>query len=111
MEAGYACFCGNELDYHLHGNAPSLECSHGCFGDQQQPCGGDGHVIVFDSEFSQSGRVGSGLDHNYADANRNVFLKMTTSNCTQSTLNRIGGVKRDKNINAGKYLQHFKSKL
>ncbi|XP_076854002.1 kremen protein 1 [Brachyhypopomus gauderio] len=55
MEAGYACFCGNDLDYHLHGDAPSLECSHGCFGDQQQPCGGDGHVIVFDSKVGSCG--------------------------------------------------------
>ncbi|KAF4074202.1 hypothetical protein AMELA_G00236840 [Ameiurus melas] len=55
MEAGYACFCGSELDYHLHGNAPSLECSHGCFGDQQQPCGGDGHVIVFDTKVGACG--------------------------------------------------------
>ncbi|KAM9446232.1 kremen protein 1 [Clarias gariepinus] len=55
MEAGYACFCGNELDYHLHGDAPSLECSHGCFGDQQQPCGGDGHVIVFDTKVGACG--------------------------------------------------------
>ncbi|KAF7687210.1 kremen protein 1 isoform X1 [Silurus meridionalis] len=55
MEAGYACFCGNELDYHLHDDAPSLECSHGCFGDQQQPCGGDGHVIVFDTKVGACG--------------------------------------------------------
>ncbi|KAK1792393.1 hypothetical protein P4O66_012079, partial [Electrophorus voltai] len=55
MEAGYACFCGNDLDYHLHGDAPGLECSHGCFGDQQQPCGGDGHVIVFDTKVGSCG--------------------------------------------------------
>ncbi|XP_062874351.1 kremen protein 1 [Trichomycterus rosablanca] len=55
MEAGYACFCGNDLDYHLHGDAPSLECSHGCFGDQQQPCGGDGHVIVFNTKVGACG--------------------------------------------------------
>ncbi|KAL7840044.1 hypothetical protein SRHO_G00267020 [Serrasalmus rhombeus] len=53
MESGYACFCGNDLDYHLH--LPSLECSHVCFGDQQQPCGGDGHVIVFDTKVGACG--------------------------------------------------------
>ncbi|XP_007234226.3 kremen protein 1 isoform X1 [Astyanax mexicanus] len=53
MESGYACFCGNDLDYHLR--VPSLECSHVCFGDQQQPCGGDGHVIVFDTKVGACG--------------------------------------------------------
>ncbi|KAL0193916.1 hypothetical protein M9458_012212, partial [Cirrhinus mrigala] len=48
MESGYACFCGNDLDYHRHGDAPSTECNHVCFGDHTQPCGGDGRVIVFD---------------------------------------------------------------
>lgn len=50
MESGYACFCGNDLDYRLHGEAASSECNHVCFGDHTQPCGGDGRVIVFDSE-------------------------------------------------------------
>ncbi|KAI4878110.1 hypothetical protein NFI96_019708, partial [Prochilodus magdalenae] len=53
MESGYACFCGNDLDYHLP--LPSLDCSHVCFGDQQQPCGGDGHVIVFDTKVGACG--------------------------------------------------------
>lgn len=51
MESGYACFCGNDIDYHRHGDAPSTECNHVCFGDHTQPCGGDGRVIVFDSTF------------------------------------------------------------
>lgn len=50
MESGYACFCGNEVDLQDHGESPSKECNHVCFGDHTQPCGGDGWVIVFDSE-------------------------------------------------------------
>ena len=50
MESGYACFCGNELDLRDHVEAPSMECNHVCFGDHTQPCGGDGWVIIFDSE-------------------------------------------------------------
>ncbi|KAF0021554.1 hypothetical protein F2P81_026193 [Scophthalmus maximus] len=52
MESGYACFCGNEVDLpdHHGGESPSMECNHVCFGDHTQPCGGDGWVIIFDSE-------------------------------------------------------------
>lgn len=50
MESGYACFCGNEVDSRDHGESPSMECNHVCFGDHTQPCGGDGWVIIFDSE-------------------------------------------------------------
>lgn len=50
MESGYACFCGNEVDQRDHGESPSMECNHVCFGDHTQPCGGDGWVIIFDSE-------------------------------------------------------------
>uniref|UniRef100_A0A673GNH9 Kringle-containing protein marking the eye and the nose n=1 Tax=Sinocyclocheilus rhinocerous TaxID=307959 RepID=A0A673GNH9_9TELE len=55
MESGYACFCGNDLDYHRHGDAPSTECNHVCFGDHTQPCGGDGRVIVFDTKVGACG--------------------------------------------------------
>ncbi|XP_055054539.2 kremen protein 1 isoform X2 [Misgurnus anguillicaudatus] len=55
MESGYACFCGNDLDYHRHGEAPSTECNHVCFGDHTQPCGGDGRVIVFDTKVGACG--------------------------------------------------------
>ena len=51
MESGYACFCGNEVDQRDSGESPSMECNHVCFGDHTQPCGGDGWVIVFDSEY------------------------------------------------------------
>lgn len=50
MESGYACFCGNEVDQQNRGESPSMECNHVCFGDHTQPCGGDGWVIIFDSE-------------------------------------------------------------
>lgn len=52
MESGYACFCGNEVDQGNRGESPSMECNHVCFGDHTQPCGGDGWVIIFDSECS-----------------------------------------------------------
>ncbi|XP_042579461.1 kremen protein 1 isoform X1 [Cyprinus carpio] len=55
MESGYACFCGNDIDYHRHGDAPSTECNHVCFGDHTQPCGGDGRVIVFDTKVGACG--------------------------------------------------------
>ncbi|XP_052411359.1 kremen protein 1-like isoform X2 [Carassius gibelio] len=55
MESGYACFCGNDIDYHHHGDAPSTECNHVCFGDHTQPCGGDGRVIVFDTKVGACG--------------------------------------------------------
>lgn len=50
MESGYACFCGNEVDQRNRGESTSMECNHVCFGDHTQPCGGDGWVIIFDSE-------------------------------------------------------------
>ncbi|XP_065502105.1 kremen protein 1 isoform X1 [Caloenas nicobarica] len=49
MESGYACFCGNNLDYWRYGEAASTECNSVCFGDHTQPCGGDGRVILFDT--------------------------------------------------------------
>ncbi|XP_073697460.1 kremen protein 1 [Garra rufa] len=55
LESGYACFCGNDLDYHRHGDAPSTECNHVCFGDHTQPCGGDGRVTVFDTKVGACG--------------------------------------------------------
>ncbi|CAB1320180.1 unnamed protein product, partial [Coregonus sp. 'balchen'] len=55
MESGYACFCGNDLDLHRHGKAPSMECNHVCFGDHTQPCGGDGWVIIFDTRVGACG--------------------------------------------------------
>ncbi|XP_048844586.1 kremen protein 1 isoform X2 [Brienomyrus brachyistius] len=55
MESGYACFCGNDLDYHQHGEAAGSECNHECFGDHTQPCGGDGRVIVFDTRVGACG--------------------------------------------------------
>ncbi|XP_030647593.1 kremen protein 1 [Chanos chanos] len=55
MESGYACFCGNDVDYHDHGDAPSTECNHVCFGDHTQPCGGDGRVIIFDTRVGACG--------------------------------------------------------
>nr|XP_046202673.1 LOW QUALITY PROTEIN: kremen protein 1-like [Oncorhynchus gorbuscha] len=55
MESGYACFCGNDLDQHHHGKAPSMECNHVCFGDHTQPCGGDGWVIIFDTRVGACG--------------------------------------------------------
>ncbi|XP_061528547.1 kremen protein 1 isoform X3 [Phycodurus eques] len=55
MESGYACFCGNEVDLDYHGEAPSKECNHVCFGDHTQPCGGDGWVIIFDTRVGSCG--------------------------------------------------------
>ncbi|XP_049619221.1 kremen protein 1 isoform X1 [Syngnathus scovelli] len=55
MESGYACFCGNEADLLDHGEAPSMECNHVCFGDHRQPCGGDGWLIVFDTRVGSCG--------------------------------------------------------
>ncbi|XP_077377887.1 kremen protein 1 isoform X1 [Festucalex cinctus] len=55
MESGYACFCGNEVDLVDHGESPSMDCNHVCFGDHRQPCGGDGWVIVFDTRVGSCG--------------------------------------------------------
>uniref|UniRef100_G3PP24 Kringle-containing protein marking the eye and the nose n=1 Tax=Gasterosteus aculeatus aculeatus TaxID=481459 RepID=G3PP24_GASAC len=55
MESGYACFCGNEVDQRDHGESPSMECNHVCFGDHTQPCGGDGWVIIFDTRVGACG--------------------------------------------------------
>ncbi|KAJ7993650.1 hypothetical protein DPEC_G00256850 [Dallia pectoralis] len=66
MESGYACFCGNDLDLRPHGETPSMECNHVCFGDHTQPCGGDGWVIVFDT------RVGS-CGGNYSDPSGVIY--------------------------------------
>ena len=52
MESGYACFCGNNPDYWKYGEAASTECNSVCFGDHTQPCGGDGRIILFDSEYA-----------------------------------------------------------
>lgn len=52
MESGYACFCGNNADYWKYGEAASTECNSVCFGDLTQPCGGDGRIILFDSEYA-----------------------------------------------------------
>ncbi|KAE8635387.1 hypothetical protein XENTR_v10002605 [Xenopus tropicalis] len=49
LEAGFACFCGNNADYRKHGEMPSTDCNSVCFGDHTQPCGGDGRIILFDS--------------------------------------------------------------
>ena len=51
MESGYACFCGNNPDYWKYGEAASTECNSVCFGDHAQLCGGDGRIILFDSEY------------------------------------------------------------
>lgn len=51
MESGYACFCGNNPDYWKDGETASTECNSVCFGDHTQPCGGDGRIILFDSEY------------------------------------------------------------
>ncbi|XP_009299499.1 kremen protein 1 isoform X1 [Danio rerio] len=55
MESGYACFCGDDREYHRHGDAPNTECNHVCFGDHTQPCGGDGRIIVFDTKVGACG--------------------------------------------------------
>ncbi|XP_023679170.2 kremen protein 1-like [Paramormyrops kingsleyae] len=55
MEAGYACFCGDHLDYSLHEEMPSTECNHVCFGDHTQPCGGDGRILIFDTRVGSCG--------------------------------------------------------
>lgn len=62
MESGYACFCGNDVDRQHHEEAPSTECNHVCFGDHTQPCGGDGRVIIFDSEYSLCACVNLSVD-------------------------------------------------
>uniref|UniRef100_A0A8D0GP45 Kringle containing transmembrane protein 1 n=1 Tax=Sphenodon punctatus TaxID=8508 RepID=A0A8D0GP45_SPHPU len=50
LESGYACFCGNNLEYWRYGEAASsTECNSVCFGDHTQPCGGDGRVVLFDT--------------------------------------------------------------
>ncbi|KAI4820218.1 hypothetical protein KUCAC02_028202, partial [Chaenocephalus aceratus] len=55
MESGYACFCGNEVEQRDHGESPSMECNHVCFGEHTQPCGGDGWVIIFDTRVGACG--------------------------------------------------------
>lgn len=56
MESGYACFCGNEVDERSRADSPGTECNHVCFGDHTQPCGGDGWVIVFNSQCCSENR-------------------------------------------------------
>ncbi|KAF3851400.1 hypothetical protein F7725_013172 [Dissostichus mawsoni] len=51
----YACFCGNEVEQRDHGESPSMECNHVCFGEHTQPCGGDGWVIIFDTRVGACG--------------------------------------------------------
>ncbi|XP_072288731.1 kremen protein 1 isoform X1 [Eucyclogobius newberryi] len=57
MESGYACFCGNEdlMDLQHNGESPGMECNHVCFGNHNQPCGGDGWVIIFDTRVGACG--------------------------------------------------------
>uniref|UniRef100_A0A3Q2ZIZ6 Kringle-containing protein marking the eye and the nose n=1 Tax=Kryptolebias marmoratus TaxID=37003 RepID=A0A3Q2ZIZ6_KRYMA len=55
MESGYACFCGNEVDARERGESSNTECNHVCFGDHTQPCGGDGWMIVFDTQVGACG--------------------------------------------------------
>ncbi|XP_055017996.1 kremen protein 1 isoform X1 [Boleophthalmus pectinirostris] len=55
MESGYACFCGNEVELQESGESPGMECNHVCFGNHNQPCGGDGWVIIFDTRVGACG--------------------------------------------------------
>ncbi|XP_057686952.1 kremen protein 1 isoform X2 [Corythoichthys intestinalis] len=55
MESGYACFCGNEVDRDNYSEASGTECNHVCFGDHRQPCGGDGWIIIFDTQVGSCG--------------------------------------------------------
>ncbi|KAK7933418.1 hypothetical protein WMY93_004314 [Mugilogobius chulae] len=55
MESGYACFCGNERDMLEDGVSRGMECNHVCFGNHNQPCGGDGWILIFDARVGACG--------------------------------------------------------
>ncbi|XP_029462628.1 kremen protein 2 isoform X2 [Rhinatrema bivittatum] len=48
VEAGYACFCGNEMDMSKNQLVSALECDQVCFGKSSELCGGDGRIGIYD---------------------------------------------------------------
>ncbi|KAJ1126109.1 hypothetical protein NDU88_004518 [Pleurodeles waltl] len=47
VEAGYACFCGNDVDMERHQPVSAVECDQVCFGKSSQLCGGDGRIGIY----------------------------------------------------------------
>ncbi|XP_030066051.1 kremen protein 2 isoform X1 [Microcaecilia unicolor] len=48
VEAGYACFCGNETDMRKNHRVSAVECDQVCFGKSSELCGGDGRIGIYD---------------------------------------------------------------
>ncbi|XP_039620939.1 kremen protein 2-like isoform X1 [Polypterus senegalus] len=60
VEAGYACFCGDESDLVRNERVSAVECDQVCFGKSSELCGGDGRIGVYDvSVGSCSGNLSS----------------------------------------------------
>uniref|UniRef100_A0A8C5QER3 Kringle-containing protein marking the eye and the nose n=1 Tax=Leptobrachium leishanense TaxID=445787 RepID=A0A8C5QER3_9ANUR len=47
LEAGYACFCGNESDVAALKLTSNAQCDQACFGRPNELCGGDGRLSVY----------------------------------------------------------------
>ncbi|KAM8962425.1 kremen protein 2 [Pelodytes ibericus] len=47
MEAGYACFCGDNSDVSALQSASNSQCDHACFGRPNEQCGGDETISVY----------------------------------------------------------------
>ncbi|XP_067836846.1 kremen protein 2-like, partial [Heptranchias perlo] len=48
VEAGYACFCGNDVDLSEEKRVSAVECDQVCFGKSSELCGGDGRIGIYD---------------------------------------------------------------
>ncbi|XP_064425444.1 kremen protein 2-like [Latimeria chalumnae] len=47
LEAGYACFCGNDVDMSKNEQVSTVECDQVCFGKSNELCGGDGRIGIY----------------------------------------------------------------
>ncbi|XP_061444427.1 kremen protein 2 isoform X2 [Rhineura floridana] len=47
VEAGYACFCGHEVDVRRSQPVSGVECDQVCFGKSSELCGGDGRIGIY----------------------------------------------------------------
>ncbi|XP_043927124.1 kremen protein 2 [Protopterus annectens] len=48
VEAGYACFCGQDIDMSKNEQVGTVECDQVCFGKSSELCGGDGRIGIYD---------------------------------------------------------------
>ncbi len=47
LEAGHACFCGNELAPPIGPSQPFMDCCTPCIGNASQVCGGEFKILIF----------------------------------------------------------------